>query len=104
MSEYLNVSQVFITSFSEVENEADEFEASTDVIVEMRGGQRYSATFFTQKQIQNKLANEFTTNQPYFWVKNLVVVNNIKQSNVEHVVREMIEEGDFQLVFEKLTA
>lgn len=84
----------------DVKSEPDDF---TDVIVEMIGGEKYIATFFTREHLKFRLEWEKMKKRNYFWIKHLVVVASIQQGDIELVVDEMIEEGDFQLVFEKIT-
>ena len=38
----------------------------------------------------------------YLWFKNLVLVKQISEDYVNNVVEEMIDEGDFQVLFQKI--
>ncbi len=79
---------------------------NTDIIVQLENGQSYKANFITLK----KLINEFQSNQKkvfglakkYFWSKSMVIVNDIEEKDLYLMIEYMIEEGDFQLIFEKL--
>lgn len=79
---------------------------NTDVIVQLDDGNSYKANFITLK----KLAAEFQAHQKnveslgkkYFWSKSMVIVNDMEKEDLLPMVEYMIEEGDFQMIFEKL--
>jgi len=79
---------------------------NTDVIVQLDDGNSYRANFISL----TKLANEFQAHQKqveglakkYFWSKSTVIVNDLKKDQLMQMVEYMIEEGDFQMIFEKL--
>lgn len=79
---------------------------NTDVIVQLDDGHSYKANFITLK----KLANEFLAHQKkveslakkYFWSKSMVIVNDMEKEELIPMIQYMIEEGDFQMIFEKL--
>lgn len=79
---------------------------NTDVIVVMVGGEKYIAAFFTYKNIellrqQNYQNGEFLQGK-YFWAKNMVLIDNFDKHNILEVIEHLIEEGDFNDVFEKI--
>lgn len=79
---------------------------NTDVIVEMKDGEIYVASFFTYKNIatiieKNKKSGEFLSGK-YFWVQGLVLIDKCEMQDVVDVINDLIEEGDFQKVFRKL--
>lgn len=79
---------------------------NTDVIVQLDDGHTYKANFITLK----KLASEFQAHQKmveglakkYFWSKSMVIVNDMVKEDLLPLITYMIEEGDFQMIFEKL--
>lgn len=79
---------------------------NTDVIVQLQNGHSYRANFITLK----KLVNEFQGHQQqveglakkYFWTKSMVIVNDMQKEELTPIIEYMIEEGDFQMIFEKL--
>ena len=79
---------------------------STDVIVTMENGDRYVAAFFAYKYIEmirqlNFQSGEFIKGK-YFWVKNMVLVDSCCREDILNVIENIIEEGNFESVFEKL--
>lgn len=91
----------------ESEKEALEYDLlNTDVIVRLDNGHSYRANFITLK----KLAIEFKALQKnvggigknYFWSKSMVIVENMGKDDLAHIIEYMVEEGDFQMIFEKL--
>lgn len=87
--------------------EVDYSVLNTDVIVKLDDDSTYRANFITMK----KLASDFKISQErskdmgkkYFWTKNMVIVDDIKAEDLRPMVNYMIDEGDFQVIFEKLT-
>lgn len=80
---------------------------NTDVIVQLYDGNSYKANFITLK----KLASEFQAHlkkvdslaKKYFWSKSMIIVNDIEKEDLIVMIEYMIEEGDFQVIFEKIT-
>ena len=89
----------------EVESNPNIENTSTDVLVEMKDGRRYVATFYSQQCLDEKLSeyrNGNPSEQHYIWFQNLIVVRLMEESHIALIVNEMIEEGDFQLIFKKI--
>ena len=88
----------------------DGFDASnenTDVIVVLDNGQKYIASFFTYSNIsklklEHKKTGEYLSGK-YFRVDNMVLIENCSKENIEEVVQYLIDEGDFEYVFRKIT-
>lgn len=79
---------------------------STDVIVELIQGDVYVASFFTYKYLEiirqkNKKEGEFL-NGKYFWAEGMVIVEDCSLRTIKRIVRHLMDEGDFEKVFEKL--
>ena len=78
----------------------------TDVIIDKVNGDRYIATFFTFKNFdelksKSKVNGEFLRGR-YFWVDRMIFIENIKKETILEVVEYLIDEGDFERVFEKI--
>lgn len=85
-----------------VENQSD----TTDVIIQMKNGEKYAASFFSYEFIQTwkhsqKDSDDFL-NGKYFWVPNMVIVDAIDKQNILLIIQHMIDEGDFNSIFKKL--
>lgn len=68
--------------------------------------EKYAATFFTYKNLkmiirQNRKNGEFLKGK-YFWAKKLVLIDTMEISQIEKVVKDVINQGDFQSVFRRL--
>ena len=58
-----------------------------------------------------KLVDDFQTSQKkaedhpkkYLWSKNMVLVSDMEKKDLYPMIEYMIEEGDFQMIFEKLS-
>lgn len=79
---------------------------STDVIVLFENGKKYVASFFTyanieEKRCQNKQSGEYL-NGLYFWDKHMVLVEECTLNNIEQVIQNLMDEGEFQEAFERL--
>lgn len=80
---------------------------NTDVLVQLEGGDLYRANFITlQKLIDEMQAHEVEAihqGRKYYWSKNMVIVKDMRKKDLFPIIEYMIEEGDFQVIFEKLT-
>lgn len=90
-------------------------DCNTDVIafIEEEGDngelhkERYIASFFTYKNIEtlskdNKGLGSFLDGK-YFFSKNMILIDNCNIENIRKVINHMIEEGEFKIVFEKVS-
>lgn len=89
----------------------DESEASvsgdhTDVVVKLDNGQKYIASFFTCKSIEQLKLDHQKTGEylsgKYFRVENMVLVEDCARENIRDIVQDLIDEGDFYQVFKKI--
>jgi hypothetical protein len=104
LSDQIKVEKIILSTQEVGENLIHE-EANTDVIVHTRDGYRYVATFCTYKKMEILMySNDFQQRDTYhyLWFKNLVLVKQISEDYVNNVVEEMIDEGDFQVLFQKI--
>lgn len=47
--------------------------------------------------------NSALSHRPYLWFESLVLVNRINQEGIAAIVDEMIDAGDFQLIFKPIS-
>ena len=85
----------------------EEPECITDVVVELRSGERFLASFFCYAKIW-EMKKEFEKSGKflagtYFWAKDMVLVDNIERGTIKKIVEHLIEEGDFLDVFRRIS-
>ncbi len=77
-----------------------------DVVVLMTNGDQYTATFMPYTGItalqHTHAENGAYLNGAYFWSKNLVLVADCSAETLERVVRQMLEDGELGVVFERV--
>ena len=100
------VIKIFITAILQGPGSQEQPNGSTDVIVLLNDGHKYTASFFSYAFIEqvckrNKLSGEFLGGK-YFWAKNIVLVEECSADIINPVVTDIIEEGEFIEVFRKL--
>ncbi len=77
----------------------------TDVIIRMKNGDLFGASFFAYKSIevlrQKHLKNGAFLNGNFFWTKGMVLINDCSKKSIQETVQYMIDEGDFSTAFTK---
>jgi hypothetical protein len=77
---------------------------SSDVVVTMDNGYKYIASFLTYENLYELTENNVKTGAyfsgRYFWIKNMVLVDSC--NNLRPIIDHMVDQGDFQLIFEKI--
>lgn len=67
---------------------------------------KYVASFFTYSNLHDLQARHEKTgenlNGKYFYARNMVLVNECSISNIEVIIRHMIDEGEFREAFRKI--
>jgi hypothetical protein len=104
--EGFRVKQIFITSERTMDDQSGAGNGNTDVIVVLDDGAKYTASFFTYAFIEhtrmiNKLTGDFLSGK-YFWGKNMVLVEECTPEIINPVIKDIIDEGEFNEVFRKL--
>ncbi len=78
----------------------------TDVIVELSTQKKFIASFFSYKSIEQLKLHHQKTGEylsgKYFQANNMVLVENCSKENVITIIRELIEEGEFNQIFQEL--
>ncbi len=80
--------------------------SETDAIVEMKDGNKYVATFCSFDRMRDLLNLDGGVEDApkhYLHFQNLVLVKELTYVHVADVIEEMIDEGDFQMVFKQMT-
>jgi hypothetical protein len=76
---------------------------STDVIVTSADGSRQIATFISYEYIRtltdrNRRSGE-NISGAYLWVRDMVLIDEVRRPRIEEVVNDLISGGDFELAF-----
>ena len=83
----------------------DPSDDNVDVFVEFESGLRFVATFFTLENIRSLMATYRETGERahglYLWSSYMIVVERLTKANVERVVADLIESGEFASAFER---
>lgn len=100
------ITNIILTAELQQGNPIDYEDLNTDVIVNFDNGDRYVATFFSHKALNNTIeadiqSGDFYSKQ-YYRILNLVLVKDFNNGDVRSVIDSMIAEGDFQLIFKKI--
>jgi hypothetical protein len=104
--EEIGIIKIFITAELEKDDEGDQQQGNTDVIVFLSDGHKYTASFFSYAFIEqirnrNKISGDFL-NGKYFWGKNMVLVEDCIPDIINPVVKDIIDEGEFKEIFRRL--
>jgi hypothetical protein len=79
---------------------------NTDVIVQLEDGERFIATFFSYSylnEINHKhIKSGEYLNGLYFWNKRMILIKECTRDNISLVIKDLIDEGEFQEAFEML--
>jgi hypothetical protein len=78
-------------------------DANTDVTVTFADGSVWVATFVTYTNIQTLVAKNKRTGEclagAYFWASNMILIDEVSRPRIEQVIRALIDEGEFDVVF-----
>ncbi|MBM7868626.1 hypothetical protein JOC70_000095 [Clostridium pascui] len=95
--------KVWIESEEWARGKCDINNDNTDVIVEFHNGTRWIASFFTYSNIsklveKNRRTGEYLRGK-YFWSSNMVLVDEISRKRIEEVINYLINEDEFESIF-----
>ena len=78
----------------------------TDVIIYMKNGNRFYASFFPYDKIDELKVKHVESGEflfgKYFWVKGMLLIEECSRELIGKVLQHLIKEGDFEYVFNKL--
>ena len=100
----LKVNKVLLSSDFETLNRTNK--GFTDVVVQLENEKKYIASFFSYNYINDIISGHMKNgeflNGNYFWKKNMVLVRNCSLNIIKPVVKDLIDEGNFQEAFSEL--
>jgi hypothetical protein len=81
----------------------DPEDANVDVTVAFENGERYTATFFTVRNLQSLMETYRETGECagglYVWSARMIVVARLTKQNVERAVSDLLASGEFTTAF-----
>ncbi|WCN37017.1 hypothetical protein [Aneurinibacillus uraniidurans] len=96
---------IWIEAEQWAEGEWNIYDGNTDVIVTYQDGSRWIASFFTYRNIQTLTEKNRNTGEclrgGYFWASDMVLVDECSRNRIEEIVNHLIEEKEFELIFNK---
>lgn len=80
--------------------EWDIVDDNIDVIVELADGRRFTATFFTLKNIESLFRKNRETGEcssgTYFWAVDMILVEDLKRSTLEATVKGLLQDHELE--------
>ena len=100
------VKTIHLTANYGNQNDFDPQRGNTDVVVSLDNGEKYIASFFAYANIedmrnQHQKDGEFLK-VSYFWDKNMILIEECSLTNIESVINDIIDEGNFMNTFRHL--
>lgn len=99
----LKIEKIILTRDIRKERSLPVEDDNTDVIVTMKSGKLFIASFFSfdyiEKYRMKESKNKRFLNGKYFWARGMLLINNCTKENVQVVVNHILEEGDFSEIF-----
>jgi len=96
--------QAYLINWVDDRNAVDPVTDNIDVVVHFEDSSRYTATFFTPENIELLRKRYEETGECssglYFWASHMIIVERLTWENVEKVVADLIEGGEFESAFE----
>ena len=103
----LGIEEIILSSDSRERFFSEKPEGITDVVVRLSSGERFIASFFTyEKLLEMSRVNESShkfLDGLYFWVSNMILIDNCEKRTIQRVIEHLIEEGDFFQAFCKIS-
>ncbi len=103
---HYEVDRLFLSGIDDLKEKSDFLNFHTDVIVQMKNGEKFVAAFFTFKRVDEILRENAKTGErlagKYFWERNMLLVESCEPAFIQLVVEDLIEEGEFKDVFERI--
>ena len=97
---------MLLSSDFESLNSINKNKGTTDVVVQLENEKKYIASFFSYNYVneirREHMKNGEFLNGNYFWKKNMVLVEDCSVNIIESVVKDLIDEGDFEEAFKEL--
>lgn len=100
------ITAVYLTERPQAGAQVDYENINTDVIVQFEDGDKYSAIFYSHKNLHNVMTDIEQSDEynacTYYRILDIVLVRDFNNGNLRPVIDAMLKEGDFQLIFKKI--
>jgi hypothetical protein len=100
------ITDIVLTSEMQKDKPLQSGDLTTDVIVHFDNGDRYVATFYSYKCLNEMLETDMKSAaffaKDYYRILDMVLVKDFNNGDLYSLIETMIAEGDFQLVFRKV--
>ena len=94
---------IWIAAEHWAEGEWKPVDDNSDVIVTLKDGSRWFATFFSYANIGSLTQKNTQTGEclggKYFWATDMILVDEVTRAGIEEVVSNLLAEGYFESVF-----
>jgi len=85
----------------------DVLDDNVDVEVRFPDGRRYTATFFTLKNLESLFKKNRETgeclNGMYLWAIEMIIVENLERSTMTSTVKNLLQEDEFESAFTRVS-
>ncbi len=103
----MKVIDIYLSIGKQTTDHIDETGEYTDVVVSLDNGKKYIASFFSYESIEKlKLKHQKTGDYlsgKYFKVDNMVLIERCVEEEIEKVVMDLMDEGEFGRVFKLIS-
>ncbi|MCB0594479.1 MAG: hypothetical protein H6557_13040 [Lewinellaceae bacterium] len=102
----LAIDRIYISNEEEKQEGAFLNHEGTDVIVSMKSGEKFHASFFSFDSLEGLRRRYFKSGEflhgAYFWSKRMVLVKDCSRETIERVVTDLLEGGELWEAFMRL--
>ena len=103
----LSIQEIFLGREQPNQSNVEFNSTNTDVIVSLENGEKYVASFYAYANIRKLMTKHLESGDylsgKYFWMPNMVLVDNCEKNNIVEVVKHLMNEGNFKLVFKNIS-
>ncbi len=104
----LQVRSIWIEAEEWAEGEWSPVDQWSDAIVTLEDDSQWVASFVTYRHIETLRERDRQTGEclcgSYFWMTDLIIINEISRVNIERVVNDLLVTGEFRIAFDACEA
>lgn len=102
-----NKTSVFEISHIDYSTPLDTQDDNLDIHVKLKNGKKFVATFFTLENISTIMNRHKESGEcafgKYFWASNMIIVESLSYEVISKAVQDLIENDEFEMVFDRVT-
>lgn len=104
----MELKKIFLANGEETPSAIHQENDFVDVIVYLKNGGKYIGSFLSYDAIgklkrSHEMQNEFLSGK-YFFLNNMILIDDCSEKNITQVVHHLLDEGDFKSVFKQISA